>query len=137
MTNQKNSINNEHRRAVNKIINLKKEKKNYEELYENVEKFFDFKEKKIKYDFNGFDEDGIYKDTGKHYDLNSFNSYGINVKTNDKYNHEGFDIKGFHKDTKTLYDPNDFNINGNHVITNDKYNPEGFIEMASIKILKL
>ena len=36
---------------------------------------------KIKYDFNGFDEDGIHKDTGKYYDLNDFNSYGINVKT--------------------------------------------------------
>ena len=30
--------------------------------------------KKKKYDFNGFDEDGIHKDTGKHYDPNDFNS---------------------------------------------------------------
>ena len=130
MASQKNSVNNEHRRAVNKIMGLKKEKKLYEELYEelyeNVENFFDFEEKKIKYDFNGFDEDGIHKDTGKYYDLNGFNSYGINVKTNDKYNPERFDIKGFHKDTKTLYDPNYFNINGNHVRTNDKYNLNGF-----------
>ena len=75
---QKTSINNEHRRAVNKIKNLKKEKKiheeSYEELYKNVERFFDFEEKKIKYDFNGFDEDVIHNDTGKYYDLNGFNS---------------------------------------------------------------
>ena len=129
LNSQKNSINNEHHRAVNKIKNLKEKKiyeESYEELYKNVENFFDFEEKKIKYDFNGFDEDGIHNDTGKYYDLNGFNSYGINARTNDKYNPEGFDIKGFHKDTKTLYDPNDFNINGNHVIINDKYNPNGF-----------
>ena len=50
LTSQKNSINNGHRRAVSKIKNLKQEKniydKSYEELYENVEKFFDFEEKK-------------------------------------------------------------------------------------------
>ena len=109
LTKQKNSVNNEHRRAVNKIKNLKEKnkiyKESYEELYENVDYFFDFEGKKIKYDFNGFDEDGTHKDTGKHYDLNGFNSYGINVKTSDKYNHEGFDIKRFHKDTGKYYDP--------------------------------
>ena len=90
MTLRINSVNNEHRKAVDKIKILKEQKK-YENLGEE-----------IKYDFNGFDEDGIHKDTGKHYDLNDFNSYGINVKTNDKHNPEGFDIKGFHKDTKNL-----------------------------------
>ena len=90
MTLRINSVNNEHRKAVDKIKILKEQKK-----YENLGE-------KIKYDFNGFDEDGIHKDTGKHYDLNDFNSYGINVKTNDKHNPEGFDIKGFHKDTKNL-----------------------------------
>ena len=78
------------------------------------------------HDFNGFDEDGIHKDTGKHYDPNGFNSYGIHTRTNDKYDHNGFDIKGFHKDTKNLYDTNGFNINDNHVITNDKYGNNGF-----------
>ena len=68
------------------------------------------------HDFNGFDEAGIHKDTGKHYDPNGFNSYGIHTRTNDKYDHNGFDIKGFHKDTKNLYDTNGFNINVNHVI---------------------
>ena len=110
LTRQKNSVNNEHLRAVNKIKNLKKENKKSEKLYENIEEFFDFEENKIKYDFNGFDEDGIHKDTGKNYDLNGFNSYGNHVRTNDKYNHEGFNIKGFLKDTKNLYDPNGFNI---------------------------
>ena len=37
------------------------------------------------HDFNGFDENGIHKDTGKHYDPNGFNSYGICTRTNDKY----------------------------------------------------
>ena len=78
------------------------------------------------YDFNGFDKDGIHKDTGKHYDPNGFNGYGIHTRTNDKYDHNGFDIKGFHKDTKNLYDTNGFNINGNHVITNDKCDNNGF-----------
>ena len=78
------------------------------------------------HDFNGFDEDGIPKDTGKHYDPNGFNNYGIHTRTNDKYDTNGFDIKGFHKDTKNLYDTNGFNINGNHVITNDKYDHNGF-----------
>ena len=73
-----------------------------------------------------FDEDSIHKDTGKHYDANGFNSYGIHTRTNDKYDHNGFDIKGFHKDTKNLYDTNGFNINGNHVITNDEYDNNGF-----------
>ena len=77
-------------------------------------------------DFNGFDKDGIHKDTGKHYDSNGFNSYGIHTRTNDKYDTNGFDIKGFHKATKNLYDTNGFNINGNHVITNDKYDHNGF-----------
>ena len=76
--------------------------------------------------FNGFDEDGIHKDTGKHYDPKGFNCYGIHTRTNDKYDHNGFDIKDFHKDTKNLYDTNGFNINGNHVITNDKYDHNGF-----------
>ena len=65
-------------------------------------------------------------DTGKHYDPNGFNSYGVHTRTNDKYDHNDFDIKGFHKDTKNLYDTNGFNINGNRVITNDKYDPNGF-----------
>ena len=78
------------------------------------------------HDFNGFDEDGIHKDTGKHYDPNGFNSYGIHTRTNDKYDHNGFDIKDFHKDTKNLYDTNGFNINGNQVITNDKHDNNGF-----------
>ena len=126
LTTQRDSVNNEHRRAVDKMPELKKEKKLYEELKKDVENFFDFRNKEIKYDFNGFDKDGVQKDTGKYYDLNGFNSYGINVDTNGKYNSKGFDRKGFHKDTKTLYDPNDFDINANHIKTNDKYNPEGF-----------
>ena len=126
LTAQRVSINNEHRRAVNKMLELKKEKKLYEELKKDVENFFDFTNKEIKYDSNGFDKDGNHKDTGKNYDPNGFNSYGINVNTNDKYECKGFDIKGIHIDTKTIYDPNGFDINGNHENTNDKYNPEGF-----------
>ena len=79
LTLQRNSINNEYRSAVDTIKILKEQKKKKKEN----------SGEKMKYDFNGFDEDGIHKDTGKHYDLNDFNSYGINVKTNDKYNPEG------------------------------------------------
>ena len=68
LTRQRDSVNNEHRRAVDKIKILKEQKK----IYENLEE-------KIEYDFNGFDEDGINKDTGNNYNLNDFNSYGINV----------------------------------------------------------
>ena len=124
LNSQKNSINNEHHRAVNKTKNLKEKKiyeESYEELYKNVEFFFDFEEKKINED-----EDGIHNDTGKYYDLNGFNSYGINVRTTDKYNPEGFDIKGFHKDTKTLYAPNGFDKNGFHKDTKTLYDPNGF-----------
>ena len=95
-----------------------------EELKDELDKTKD--ELHDSHDFNSFDEDGIHKDTGKHYDPNGFNSYGIHTRTNDKYDHNGFDIKSFHKDTKNLYDTNGFNINGNHVITNDKYHPNGF-----------
>ena len=57
------------------MLELKKEKKLYEELKKEVEKFFDFTNKKIKYGFNGFDKDGVHKDTGKYYDHNGFNRY--------------------------------------------------------------
>ena len=126
LTTQRDSVNNEHRRVVNKMLELNKEKKLYEELKKEVENFFDFTNKNIKYDFNGFDKDGVHKDIGKYYDPNGFNSYGINVNTNDKYNSKGFDIKGEHKYTKTIYDPNGFDRDGINEYTNDKYNPEGF-----------
>ena len=51
LTTQRDSINNEHRRAVDKMLEIKKEKKLYEELKKEVE----------KYDFNGFDKDGVHK----------------------------------------------------------------------------
>ena len=72
LTTQRDSVNNEYRRAVNKIIDLKKEKKSYEELKKRVEDFFDSTDKEMKYDFNGFDKDGVHKDTGKKYDPNGF-----------------------------------------------------------------
>ena len=126
LTTQRDSINNEHRRSVDKMLELKKEKTIYEELKKEVENFFDFTNKEIKYDFNDFDKDGVHKDTGKNYDPNGSNSYGINVNTNDKYDSKGFDIKGIHKDTKAIYDPNDFDINDNYEKTNDKYDSNGF-----------
>ena len=91
---------------------------------------------KKRYDFNGFDEDGIDKDTDNYYDPNGFNSYDIHTRTNDKYDPNGFNIKGFHKDTKTLYDPNAFDRNGNHIITNDKHDPNGFDRYDLHKVTK-
>ena len=50
-----------------------------EELKDELDKTKD--ELHDSHDFNGFDKDGIHKDTGKHYDSNGFNSYGIIIKT--------------------------------------------------------
>ena len=91
--------------SINKIIK-KREKKVFKEL-----------EEKMKYDKdNGFDKDGVHKDTGTKYDPNGFDSYGIHINTNDKYNPRGFDIKGIYKNTKYIYDPNGFDRDGNHHI---------------------
>ena len=90
LTTQRDSVNNEHRRAVDKMLELKKDKK-YEELKKDVENFFHFTSKEMKYGFNGFDKDGVHKDTGKYYDPNGFNSYGINVDNNDKYDSKYFE----------------------------------------------
>ena len=84
LTIQRDSINSEHLRAVNKMLEPKKEKKLFEELRKEVENFFDFTNKEIKYHFSGFDKDGVHKDTDKYYDSSGFNSYGINVSTNNK-----------------------------------------------------
>ena len=111
-----------------KHFQLRKNMKDTSEELDKIKDELDKTKDKLhdSHDFNGFDEDGINKDTGKHYDPNGFNNYGIHTRTNDKHDHNGFDIKGFHKDTKKLYDTNGFNINVNHVITNDKYDPNGF-----------
>ena len=50
---------------------------------------------------NGFDMNGIHKDTKTEYDSNGFGTDGNNQYTNDKYDHNGFDRNGLHKDTKT------------------------------------
>ena len=99
-----------------------------EELKDELDKTKDEldKTKDELHDFKGFDQDGIHKDTGKHYVPNGFNSYGIHTRTNDKYDHNSFDIKGFHKDTKNLYDTNGFNRNGYHKDTKNLYDPNGF-----------
>ena len=46
LTTQRDSVNNEHRRAVNKMLELKKERKIYEELYKDVEKYLILQTKK-------------------------------------------------------------------------------------------
>ena len=61
-------------------------KKEYEESYEELREYFEKSFEEKKYDFNGFDEDGIHKDTGKHYDPNGFDKYGNNVYDNRKKN---------------------------------------------------
>ena len=73
MNTQKDSVNNELRHAVKVIKNLKKKGKTYKESEESEEEFtkklYNFMNEK-KYDFNGFDKDGVHKDTGKDYDPN-------------------------------------------------------------------
>ena len=123
ITTQRDSINNEHHHAVEII--KKREKKVFKEL-----------EEKMKYDKgNGFDKDGVHKDTGTKYDPNGFDSYGIHINTNDKYNPRGFDIKGIYKNTKYIYDPNGFNRDGNHQYTKINMILTVLIEMVFTKIL--
>ena len=43
------------------MLELKKEKKLYGELKKEAEKFFDFTNKEINYDFNGFDKVAFIK----------------------------------------------------------------------------
>ena len=65
------------------------------------------------YDENGFDENGIHKDTGRKYDLDGL--------TKGRFN-----IFGIHKDTRTTYGPDSYNQNGldeNRKDRDGKYHP--------------
>ena len=66
LTTQQDSVNNEHRRAVDKILNLKKEKKEYEALIKDLEKIYYSTSEEEKYDSYGFDKYGIHKDTRRY-----------------------------------------------------------------------
>lgn len=81
---------------------------------------------------NGFDKNGIHKDTKTKFDLygldvdryniNGFNKEGIHKVTGTKFDSKGFDTDGFnvkgfniikiHKDTNTYFDLEGFDING-------------------------
>ena len=52
------------------------------------------------------------KDTKNRYNFNGFNRNGVHKFTKDKYDCLGFDINGIHKDTKNKYDPDGYDING-------------------------
>lgn len=87
-----------------------------------------------KYDKDGFDHNGVNKDTGEIYDQNG------NLKDGSRYYDEnGFDIHGIHRDTGKLYDPegnmkdgsryydsDGFDITGIHKDTGTKYGPDGY-----------
>ena len=92
LTTQKKN-NNEHIRAVNKTKKLKSEKKEYEESYEELREYVEKNFEEKKNDFNGFDENDIHKDTGKHYDPNGFDKYGNNVYDNRKKTSEAKSFK--------------------------------------------
>lgn len=77
---------------------------------------------------NGFDENGIHKETKTMYSPNGYNKEG--------YDKNGFDSIGFHKETKTTYSPNGYNVLGYdekgfnsigiHKETKTTYNLDGY-----------
>ena len=57
-----------------------------------------------QYDSNGFDTNGIHRDTGKKYDTEGYNK--------ERYDRRGFDRKGKHKDTHTYTNKSEFDARG-------------------------
>ena len=78
------------------------------------------------YDPNGFDINGLHKDTNDRYNPNGFDRYYTHKDSNDICDPNGFSIDGFNKYTKTIHDPNGFDINGFHKDTRSKYESNGF-----------
>jgi hypothetical protein len=75
------------------------------------------------YDLNGFDSDGIHKDTGTNYDLNGFDKNGVHKDTGTNTDNSGNDVNGndengfnedgVNEDTGDYYDENGNDVNGN------------------------
>ena len=145
MITQRESANNEHTRAVDKLQKLMKEKKQSKTFGDKVELIKKIKEleKDLENSYKtidvivssskfsnlnkyGFDKNGIHKDTGNRYDANGFNIDGFNKDTGNRYDRNGFDRSGLNKDTNYKFDPNDFNRDGIHNETKNEYDPNGF-----------
>ena len=146
ITSQKNYINNEHRRAIDKIKKFKKFKK-YKDNLETMKKV-----KKLEEDLENADKsldvlNDLYTNNleeNKKLEEDLENAYKvINILTKNKYDPNGFDIYGNHKDTGDKYDPNGFdrdgyNINGVNKDGLDRYGIKRTIKKPSkIKTSKL
>ena len=70
------------------------------------------------YDYRGFNNENIHRETQTIYDLNGFTKHGVHKETGTKYNPKGYDCDGYNKDG--------FNAEGYHKETGTKYNPEGY-----------
>ena len=139
ITSQKNSINNEHRRAVDTIKKYKESKKydNNLETMKKVEKV----EKDLKNANKSFDViNDVYinnLEKNKKIEEDLENAYKeINILTKNKYDTKGFNIYGNHKDTDNKYDPNGFdrdgfNINGVNKDGLDRYGIKRTIKQPS------
>ena len=95
-----------------------------------------------KRDKNGFDENGIHKDTGTAFNPDGYNRYGRDKEgyysngrnslgfNKDGYNQEKFKVNEFNDDginqfTGSSYDEEGFDENGIHVQTRQKFNESG------------
>lgn len=79
-----------------------------------------------RYDYYGFDIDGINKDTGGKYDKYGWNSRGESRATGRKYDVLGFDRNGLHKTTGKIYSRDGWKNDGTHRATGKEYDPEGY-----------
>ena len=101
--------------------------------------------KKYGFDKNGFNCNGVHRETGnkfdlmgydsKRYDREGFNKEGIHKITKTKFNETGFSRRGIHKETgseynrygydKAGYDKRGFSKAGIHRVTKTRFNTEG------------
>ena len=85
-----------------------------------------------KRDKNGFDENGIHKETGTAFNQDGYNRYGRDISGFDtdghdqeKFKVDGFNIEGINKYTGSFYDENGFDENGIHERTRQKFDERG------------
>ena len=151
ITSQKNSINNEHCRAVDTIKKYKESKK-YEDNLETMKQMKGLekdnletmkKMKELKEDLESTHKSfdvvtNIYTDNLeklKKMEEDLENAYkAIDILTKSKYDPNGFDIYGNHKDTGNKHDPNGFdgyNINGVNKNCLDRYGIKRIIKKTS------
>ena len=78
------------------------------------------------YDYRGFDENHIHRETRKSYDERGFDYQGKNIYTNSLYDKLGFDVEGKHKETGTEYDKAGWTYYGLNKYTQDYYDKDRY-----------